>query len=1306
MLSRPNILGSVRLFIIAILCLTGINAKSAENIFDWWPTANSFTISHLEDVTWDGTQFYAVGQAGVILTSVDGRSWFNRGHFSRRSYHHALSFNGKKLFGACSTDEFNVSPIPNGIDLTSADVVDGQLNWKHLNIEMSLNNLFDFAVSDSRIVGLGKNQEGFISTPYQITSSNGLDWDFNQLPGEFNAFTMIEYWKGAYWAFAPSNGQLKTSLDGIQWSDVGLFEDGDNYIATVLKADGDQLLLAGMNGFLARSTDGNIWTSSQNSFNSGFNIRDIHHDNGRYVVSGDSGRLFTSEDSVNWTEVTPDWAKQDWSAISHGNGTWVVVGKNGLIGYSLDGLEWKSTSPDTLRHISSISFSGSTYIATTAVGGWFESENTRHWSGHNFNIPFEVVTAYADESIRLAGGPAGQLACSTNGEPFVEVWTPVSDKIEKIVSGNGLFIAITRNGEMIRSLDGKAWIRNDVSYQSFQDIIFAEGQFTAIGKRDDVPPFRILNSTDGIIWTEALFSTRSDETEHLSGIAYGRGTYVVTGFTRAISSKGHRGVPPIYVSRDFGKTYTLVEITRSNIRIEGVEYFDGRFHAYGQGGFITESEDGINWRPSTGEALTTQDFIQGVSSHNGIVLLTTEGNLLATRRERVNDGPLAEDDQTTLPFGEKIIIDVLENDKDPDGSLNPSSVRIVSQPNGGIVKVLENGRIEYTHNYLFSGNDLFTYTVLDNEGATSNVAGVVISIGDPIPTTYHYPVETLSVDGDLSDWASMLPVGIDAHELRGLDSGLDWRDLYVAHDNHFLYLAYTTYLPAELNWAHNIFIDIDQNSNSGLKFNDMGVDFLIQQGHVYKYNGEDGTTWSWIYLFSATQTQNESVTEIALPRLAIGDPSHLNMTFYAANKAYDAEGNIADDYYPNNGHHIRYRLGLSGENRRPLAHAQTISTFKNRSVEFALKPQDADEQLLTATVVTSPQNGTITLASDSSNAPFTGGEILAGEDLRLTYHPNENHTGIDTFEWIVSDGELTSQVIREEIYTYHDPEEGYYSIPVYNIVADGFDHDWTGIPAVANDGVDIHSSPDWRQVYLANNSHYLLLGTLNQSATPVDWSYNIYLDTDTSRSTGYTGGSDNLAIGVDYMVQGHFLFKYIGSGSDWAWEFIKSLSHGAQNRFVEWKVALVDLGNPTLIHAVFKSEDKTGDNHDYIPNSPESHFLKYKVSFDGLLKTGQNIPSPVDIRPVYQSLITILPQAPEALTSIIPDSIKTFSLELKILSAQGQQWDLNHSADLNEWEKIRTLNINSDQMTLFLPELQFENEAFIEAIPTENLSNK
>ncbi|MBE0514284.1 Ig-like domain-containing protein, partial [Sulfurimonas sp.] len=99
-----------------------------------------------------------------------------------------------------------------------------------------------------------------------------------------------------------------------------------------------------------------------------------------------------------------------------------------------------------------------------------------------------------------------------------------------------------------------------------------------------------------------------------------------------------------------------------------------------------------------------------------------------------NQIPIAVDDTAESEGVDPTIIDVLNNDYDLDGSLVNSSVTINTNASHGTLSIDPvTGAITYTP-VTFAGTDSFTYTVKDNNDATSAPATVTITY--PIPVAY------------------------------------------------------------------------------------------------------------------------------------------------------------------------------------------------------------------------------------------------------------------------------------------------------------------------------------------------------------------------------------------------------------------------------------------------------------------------------------------------------------------------------------------------------------------------------------------
>ncbi len=95
----------------------------------------------------------------------------------------------------------------------------------------------------------------------------------------------------------------------------------------------------------------------------------------------------------------------------------------------------------------------------------------------------------------------------------------------------------------------------------------------------------------------------------------------------------------------------------------------------------------------------------------------------------VNSPPEAKEDVGTTVQGEKIKLDLLANDQDPDS--DQLSIKQVTNGEYGEVTNKEKGTVIYQPEADYTGQDTFTYTVSDSEGATDK-AEVTIKIEEKI----------------------------------------------------------------------------------------------------------------------------------------------------------------------------------------------------------------------------------------------------------------------------------------------------------------------------------------------------------------------------------------------------------------------------------------------------------------------------------------------------------------------------------------------------------------------------------------------
>lgn len=83
--------------------------------------------------------------------------------------------------------------------------------------------------------------------------------------------------------------------------------------------------------------------------------------------------------------------------------------------------------------------------------------------------------------------------------------------------------------------------------------------------------------------------------------------------------------------------------------------------------------------------------------------------------------------------------------------------------------------------------------------------------------------------------------------------------------------------------------------------------------------------------------------------------------------------------------------------------------------------------------------------------------------------------------------------------------------------------------------------------------------------------FRVYIDTDQSINTGFQANG----IGASYLVENNRLYRYTGTGSDWQWTRIKTITHTKGGGLAKWTVARADIGEsatPNQADLVFQVE--------------------------------------------------------------------------------------------------------------------------------------
>jgi len=252
-------------------------------------------------------------------------------------------------------------------------------------------------------------------------------------------------------------------------------------------------------------------------------------------------------------------------------------------------MTWSALLVVFLLSVFICSYSASSYSATTDFGQGI--------------VP---TVAAPDEQTSVSEdfeGRASVVSSKSNYDPL-DRWywknpLPQGRDLVSVAYGNNTFVALTNGGDTVAtSSDGITWEVGTTGDCTSQYVVrYGKNIFVSVGSLGS-----ICTSSDGITWTK-----RNSEGDWFWDVAYGSGTFVAVGMSRAQSITG-----VIYTSPD-GITWTPSPFQRTSKGSNGsIAYGNGIFVICGGDVFLT-SPDGVNWT----ERPTSIRGIWGMTYGNG-----------------------------------------------------------------------------------------------------------------------------------------------------------------------------------------------------------------------------------------------------------------------------------------------------------------------------------------------------------------------------------------------------------------------------------------------------------------------------------------------------------------------------------------------------------------------------------------------------------------------------------------------------------------------------------------------------------------
>ncbi|WP_374663339.1 tandem-95 repeat protein [Ramlibacter sp.] len=369
----------------------------------------------------------------------------------------------------------------------------------------------------------------------------------------------------------------------------------------------------------------------------------------------------------------------------------------------------------------------------------------------------------------------------------------------------------------------------------------------------------------------------------------------------------------------------------------------------------------------------------------------------------VNDAPVLANQAQAVPEDGALDIDLLASAADIDSTA--LAVLIVDEPLHGTLIANADGTYGYRANADYNGPDSFTYTV--NDGSLlSNVATVSIWVTpvNDMPTLDDQSfavAEDGSYAGDLLataddiDSTSLTPLVVDDPAHGTLTVHADGTFTYVADPDYFgpdsfTYVVTDGELMSEVATVTMTVTPVNDAPTLGGQTHTVAEDVELA-GNLL-----------------ATAADIECAT---LAATIVTGPSHGTGTVSADGTfSYQPHANFNGTdtftYTVTDGDLVSnvatIAIDVSAVNDAPTLAGQTLTVAEDGDLAGNLlaSASDIDSATLTATIVTGPSHGTVTVSADGT----------------FSYQPHANFNGTDTFTYTVTDGDLVSNVATIAIY--------------------------------------------------------------------------------------------------------------------------------------------------------------------------------------------------------------------------------------------------------------------------------------------------
>ncbi|HCH2593816.1 TPA: tandem-95 repeat protein, partial [Vibrio parahaemolyticus] len=454
----------------------------------------------------------------------------------------------------------------------------------------------------------------------------------------------------------------------------------------------------------------------------------------------------------------------------------------------------------------------------------------------------------------------------------------------------------------------------------------------------------------------------------------------------------------------------VVEDTPTIINVLGNDTFegDGKVVSLDTNNGPTNGTVSVN--PDGSVTYTPNDNYQGTDSFTYIVTSggVSESTTVSVDVTPVNDAPVAKDDTAITDEDTPVTIDVLPNDNDIDG--DKLSIQSASVPEAqGKVEIVD-GKLVFTPAENFNGDAEITYTVTDGQLTDEAKVTVTVNPVNDAPTIKVDAVESITEDAVSTDTV------VATLTVRDTDTPEDQLTVSLENNSN----GYFVLVGNEVKLTQ---AGVDAVNNDELNLKDLTISASVSDGVNPTASDSDSLIVNRV---NDAPTVENAIADQVLSEDFDAYTIDLNEVFKDSDSSlnFSVSGNSNVLVSIENGiATISPTADWNGSETLTFTATDPSGESTSQTVNFTVAPVAdivADKATVvedTPTIIKVLGNDTFegdgkVVSLDTNNGPANG-TVSINPDGSVTYTPNDNYVGKDTFTYIVTSGGVSESTTVE-----------------------------------------------------------------------------------------------------------------------------------------------------------------------------------------------------------------------------------------------------------------------------------------------------